>query len=59
MAGQTVIAMNGQRIVGQMLMAVGARRGVDQIIMGRHSRIEPLCGIMAIGAFLIGIMAVV
>lgn len=57
--GETAIAMHGQRIIGLMLMAVGAGRGVDQEAMGRQRRLEPLGGIMAIGAFLIGIMAVV
>jgi len=55
-AGLTVIGMDGKRAVSQMLVAVGAGRGVGQEIMGR--KLEPLCRVMAFGAFLGGIMSV-
>ena len=57
--GLTGIAMNGQRVVGQMLVTVGAGRGVDQKIMGRQNRLEPLCRAMAVSAFQGGIMPVI
>lgn len=58
MAGLAVEVMNGQRVAGLMLMAVGAGRGVDQEVMGRQYRLEPLLRIVTVCALLGGIMAV-
>lgn len=57
-AGLAGIAMNGHRVVGQMLVAVGAGRGIGQEIVGRLRRLEPLYRVMTVGAFLGGVMAI-